>query len=172
MTKPLVPFWSNKRTISFYICAHSSTGQSVGLRNLLACLCSLARFAVGKTCVFAQWLRSPKIFQFSGSPQNLWFLFGLTKERYHIYLRPQLNWIERWSTEPKVGSSNLFGRTKKNSVEPIEICGFAEFFIYLSYLSVPFVAPIVAMFGCRCKWKKLLEQKQAGSKNSRLFSSQ
>lgn len=32
----------------------------------------------------------------------------------------------------------------------------APFLLYNSYLSFPLVRPIVAEFGCRCKWEKLL----------------
>ena len=45
-----------------------------------------------------------------GYEENLWFL----KQNSKLNMRSQLNWIERWSTEPKVGGSTPSGRTKKS----------------------------------------------------------
>lgn len=47
--------------------------------------------------------------------------------------------------------SIIFFRLKQNTLH-LARC----FLLYNSYLSFPFVDRIVAVFGCRCKWKKLL----------------
>ena len=47
--------------------------------------------------------------------------------------------------------SVIFYKLKQNTLH-LARC----FLLYNSYLSFPFVRPIVVEFGCRCKWEKLL----------------